>query len=141
VCGWHQRPAIRLAIMDIPPNGYTISYEVCSMRRVALYRRVAGRFCRKPERRTAAPHARRRVGQGTTRLAGHENHAYTMSNEHHNRWSDRDVSRGQLIGGSRCGVRVGGDLGRWPSSRARLRSSRFVQGFGAKALYGVHDHP
>jgi len=40
---------------------------------------VAGRFCRKPERRSVAPHARRRVGQGTTQLAEYENHAYTMS--------------------------------------------------------------
>ena len=71
---------------------------------------MAGRFCRKPERRSVAPHARRSVGQGTTQLARHENHACTMSDEHHNRWSDSDVSRLQSIGDPRCGVGVGGEL-------------------------------
>ena len=33
------------------------------------------------------------------------------------------------------------DLGRWPSSRTRLRSSRLAQNFREKALYGVHYHP
>jgi hypothetical protein len=111
------------------------------MKRVLSTVDVASRFYRKPERRSVAPNARRRVGQGTTQLARHESHACTMSDKHHNRWSDRDVSRGQLIGGARCGVRVGGDLGCWPSSRTRLRSSRLAQNFREKALYGVHYHP
>ena len=74
-----------------------------------------------------APHARRRGGQGTTQLTRHENHARTMSDEHHNRWSDGDVSRGQPIGGPRCGVGMGGALRTLAMQPHTVTVLKFVQ--------------
>src|SRR5262245_14137804 len=110
--------------MDTPPLGCTISNQVCSIRRAGHFRR-RGRSVLPQARaaeRGAARQAQGRAGDDAVGKA-REPRVY-MSDEHHNRWSERDLSRGQLIGGSRCGVRVGGDLGRWPSSRTRLGAGR-----------------
>jgi len=80
---------------------------------------VAGRFCRKPERRSVAPHARRRVGQGTTQLAEYENHAYTMSDV---TTIDGQIETCQGDTYRQPPMRRGGweeTCGHWPSSRTR----------------------
>src|SRR2546428_7889557 len=96
--------------MDTPPHGCTIADQVWSpTTRGSLpspgLGGVAARPSGGPRRRTSA-----QALAGNDVVGGHEHHTRTMSDAHHNRESESDMSRGQSCGDFPCSMGVGGDL-------------------------------